>query len=95
MYKLLRFWSEIRRKEKWGSKSNKSKCYHGEGGSCLNCLQFDKKEIIMSNSFSPILYLGINQCNHGLGGKCINCLGKEYMQNVKHISFDSYLEEKK
>ena len=34
-------------------------------------------------------------CQHGEGGKCPNCVGKEFIQDVKHKSFDQYLSERK
>jgi nuclear protein localization protein 4 homolog len=34
-------------------------------------------------------------CQHGEGGKCPNCVGAEFIQDVKHKSFDQYLNERK
>jgi nuclear protein localization family protein 4 len=34
-------------------------------------------------------------CRHGEGGKCPNCVGNEFIQDVKHKSFDQYLGERK
>jgi len=61
-----------------------SKCTHAPGQKCLNCMTTPAYK-------GELKY----NCQHGEGGKCANCVGKEYIQDVKHKSFDQYLNERK
>jgi hypothetical protein len=61
-----------------------SKCDHPEGKKCLHCMQ--------TPSYKGELKYN---CNHGENGKCPNCVGKEFIADVKHKSFDQYLNERK
>ncbi len=61
-----------------------SKCNHKPGQKCLHCME--------TPSYKGELKFN---CQHGIGGKCPNCVDKEFIQDVKHKSFDRYLDEKK
>jgi len=71
-------------KEEDKNKIDKSKCNHGIGGSCLNCIPVSLKENNLKKK----------NCNHPPNGKCVNCLGSEFVENIKHISFDAFIEDR-
>ncbi len=60
------------------------KCIHAPGQKCLHCMQTPTYK-------GELKY----NCQHGPEGKCPNCVGKEFIQDVKHKSFDQYLNERK
>jgi hypothetical protein len=60
------------------------KCSHNVGQKCLHCMTTPAYK-------GELKYT----CQHGEGGKCPNCVGKEFIADVKHKSFDQYLNEKK
>jgi nuclear protein localization family protein 4 len=67
--------------EKAGLTSN---CIHKIGQKCIHCME------------TPNYKAGIKyNCQHDENGKCPNCVGKEFISDVKHKSFEQYLNEKK
>lgn len=68
-------------------KPTAGKCSHGPGGKCFNCTSVDAKD--------KNLYLEKQMCQHGPTAKCLHCVDKDFIRNVKHVSFDHYLAEKK
>lgn len=60
-----------------------AKCNHPSTSKCLHCMQ-------TPNYKGNIKY----NCNHGENAKCPNCLGKDQIEDIKHISFDEYMNAK-
>ncbi len=65
----------------------KSRCNHGPNGRCLHCPEEEDK-----NKEKYVKKLDKGKCDHGPNAKCLNCIEHD-VDNVKHISFDSFIDK--
>ena len=63
------------------------KCKHGPGTRCINCFANEKTEEKKKEDSSWL-------CRHGPEAKCVNCLKDNFVEGIKHESFDHFMAAK-